>query len=332
MRALRVLIVESTSPALLALWQSIQNTLQSKGYPTVTRSIPINTPTDRDALLQRAYDDGVDIVVGEFPMLPHYLHHAQLTQPIKVNECVVLQRKRDDEGIVAHTLKLFLKYYLPMVLAIAVLGVVLYYLIHCICIRLDVNLQEWMAALFGCFMYVHDIKLSQTYDLKLLRSCFVFLILLIVSTFTYCLLTAHITSKMIIDDVQELDISLRNLKQKRLLCPPGYTTGRLLQLYGGHVDNYQGTAEEAVRDFLHHPKYQHYDGIAMYAEDEYEHRAELRRSKAVFGMSAVCFAVHPQHTDVVHIMNTVIAQHNVDLITYAGCKREGLVFPMGCVL
>ena len=332
MRTLRVLIVESTSPTLLALWKSIQSTLHSNGYTTVTRAIPTDAPTDRDTLLQRVKNDGIDIVVGEFPMLPHSFQHVQLTQPIKVNEQVVLQRKRDDEGIVAHTFKLFLKYYLPMVFAIAVLGVVLYYLIHYICIRLDVNLREWVASLFGCYMYVHDVNLTKTYDLKLLRSCFVFLILLIVSTFTYSLLTAHITSKMIVDDVRELDITVFNLKQKRLLCPRGYTTGRTLQFYGAHVDDYEGTADEAVQDFLHHPQYQHYDGLAMYAEDEHKHRAELRRSKALFGMSGVCFAVHPQHTEVVYIMNTVIAQHNVNLITYAGCKREGLVFPMACVL
>lgn len=332
MRTLRALIAQDTSPALLALWKSIQSALHSKEYAILTHSIPIDPPTDRDTLLQRVQDDDIDIIVGEFPMLPHYFKLVQLTQPIKVNEHVVLQRKRDDEDIVAHTFKLFLKYYLPMVFAIALLGVVLYYVIHYCCIHLDVNLREWVASLFGCYMYVHDVKLTKTYDLKLLRSCFVFFILLIVSTFTYSLLTAHITSKMIVDDVRKLNITLLNLKQQRLLCPRGYTSGQALRFYGGHVDDYEGTADEAVRDFLHHPKYQHYDGITMYAEDEYKYSANLRRSKALFGMSAVCFAVHPQHTDVVDVMNTVIAQHNVNLITYAGCKREGLVFPMACVL
>ena len=105
MRTLRALIAQDTSPALLALWKSIQSALHSKEYAILTHSIPIDPPTDRDTLLQRVQDDDIDIIVGEFPMLPHYFKLVQLTQPIKVNEHVVLQRKRDDEDIVAHTFK-----------------------------------------------------------------------------------------------------------------------------------------------------------------------------------------------------------------------------------
>jgi len=317
---------------LLALWRAVQTQLQSENYTIITATVELTADFGYDHLCKMIGSEDYDVVVGEFSVFPERLSFVQFSLPMKAKESVVLQRKREDESVIAHTFMLFMKYYLPLVLSILLYGIILYYIIHYVCIRMDVNIQEWLSSLFGCFMYVHDVRLTKNYNYELLRSSFVFTVLLVISAFAYSLLNAHITSKMIVDDVRTADITPFNIRQKNILCPVGVDTGRTLTRYGANVDTYHGDTDEAVDDFMHHPDYQHYNGIALYDGAESKYADALRRSKAVFGMNAVCFAVHKKHTALLRTMNRVIAQHNVDLITYKGCVKEGVESPMFCVV
>lgn len=329
---LRVVIVKGTSPTLLELWRAVQTQLQTENYTVLTATVELTADFGYDHLCQMVDSEDYDVVVGEFAVFPERLALVQFSLPMRAKESVVLQRKHEDESVIAHTTMLFVKYYLPMVVGILLFGIILYYIIHHVCIRLDVNIQEWLSSLFGCFMCVHDVRLTKNYTFELLRSSFVFTILLITSAFAYSLLNAHITSKMIVDDVRVTDITPFNIRHKHILCPVGVDTGRTLTRYGANVDAYHGDTDDAVEAFVHHPDYQHYNGIALYDDAESKYANDLRRSKAVFGMNLVCFAVHNKHTTLLHTMNRVIAQHNVDLVTYKGCVKEGVESPMFCVV
>lgn len=330
---LRVIIVKGTSPTLLELWRVVQAQLQqTKSYTVLTDTVELLPDYGYDNLCKMVDSEDYDVIVGELSVFPERLAFVQFSLPIKVKESVIMQRKRYDESKIAYTMNLFIKYYLPMVLNIFIIGIIMYYIIHYICIRLDVNLQEWLSSLFGCFMYVHDVQLTKNYNFELLRSSFVFTVLLIISSFAYTVLNAHITSKVIVDDVRLFDITPFNIRHKHILCPVGVDTGRTLVHYGATVDTYHGDTNAAVEDFLHHPDYQHYNGIALYDDAELKYSNDLRRSKAVFGMNAICFAVNKKHTTLLHTMNRVIAQHNYHLDTYKGCLKEGVKSPAFCVL
>jgi hypothetical protein len=329
---LRVIIVKGTSPTLLELWRVVQAQLQRENYTVLTATVELTPDFGYDNLCKIVERDDYDVVVGEFSIFPERLAFVQFSLPIKAIESVVMQRKHEDENWVEHTLRLFIKYYLPMVVSIFIIGIIVYYIIYYICIRLDVNIQEWISSLFGCFMYVHDVRLTKKYNFELLRSSFVFAVLLIISAFTYSLLNAHITSKMIVNEVRANDITPFNVRQQHILCPVGVDAGRTLVRYGATVDAYHGDTNTAVNDFMHHPDYQHYNGIALYDDAGAKYASDLRRSKAVFGMNVVCFAVHKKHTSLLRTMNRIIAQHNVDLVTYKGCLKEGVESPTYCVL
>lgn len=271
------------------LWAHVRDQLKTKHGYTFDETY-VETANFTKVLQTYIRDRGYDMVIAPTSMLYERALYVEFSRPFGLNRhCVVVKKEID---WLRTMVWLFSYNFLPLMLLFVVVGLVIGWIMY----RWNTDIEDIPAAV-SAMVGNRDFLAQGTHTTYGSGRWFGFVatlfVLTVLSTFTLTFMGAFMTTKLM-EAYEQETLTHDNIGRKTILCPTGYSVGKVMEAYGAKLVYKDGTEEALLKEFKETRKY---DGVGLSYFDSL-HRVkqfDLRISKTQFGMDKNGYALHPRH-------------------------------------
>lgn len=323
---LRVLVIKNSLQVVHKVWAILKQSLRQRGYTIREKLIEV-TDDFTDAHVAKYLDKHrYDYAIGAMSAQPELMNTVYFTYPLIIDENVLYFRKADDTPLYRTAGYLFFYKYLPIVVALFILGMLCACIVHLCFPSVHISWVDAVTAMFGNFHFTKQRVFRGTAWVVGTRIGVVF-VLLVLSAFTLNLLTAFITTQLLETKDRPI-IDTETVRSMHIAAPKGISAARLFKSYGAKVTTIHKGHADSIRYFLSSTKY---DAITSFYGEETRYPG-LRRATTQFGMDAIVFVVHRDKPQLRDLLNALLMKMNADGTTKQLCVDTGEIKPEFCML
>ena len=253
-----------------------------------------------------------DIGIGPFHSDTKRVEYCLFTQPVLIGKNVILYKKKTN--YISIILITFIKYFLPVFLLLVFFGFVFGYILSNVQgSQKEKSISSTVSAFLGSKGLISE---AETFNYK---SIIIISIVIMVSSFTFQFLQGfinYIITKLINQD----NITKENIQYKKLLCPEGYNSGRIInETYGCSVTFVKKTMDETIQEYIKNTD--KYDGVPInyFTSKHYEYKYKLNLTTDYFTLALQSFIVNFKNTDLFSKINKIILKLNEKKESYKIC-------------